>query len=154
MNFSDRAVIFFATGCFTGKIPFGPGTFGTIAGLPFCFLLSRVSVYSACLWATVFIVVSIWIAHHAQKIIGEKDPGCIVIDEMAGVIVAFLGLPFTMPYIITGFICFRILDIWKPHPIGFLDRKLSGGTGIVLDDLAAGIFTNLVLRVVFFLFNF
>lgn len=78
---------------------------------------------------------------------GRKDPGAIVIDEVVGMAVALLGLPLTPATIIGGFILFRLLDIIKPFPVGWLDRRLSGGTGIVADDVAAGIIANLILRV-------
>jgi phosphatidylglycerophosphatase A len=89
-----------------------------------------------------------WIAHEAEKILQTKDPGCIVIDEIAGMILTLFGLPFNMMTLILGFVLFRVLDIWKPYPIRFLDKNLSGGVGIVMDDVAAGILSNLVLRII------
>jgi phosphatidylglycerophosphatase A len=88
-----------------------------------------------------------WIAHAAENILKAKDPGCIVIDEIAGMILTLTGLPFNMMTIILGFVLFRALDIWKPYPIRFLERNLSGGVGVVMDDVAAGILSNLVLRI-------
>ncbi len=78
---------------------------------------------------------------------GEEDPGCIVIDEIAGLVVTFIGLPFNMTTAAAGFIIFRAFDIMKPYPIRSLENILSGGVAIVIDDLMAGICSNIVLRI-------
>ena len=142
--------MFLATGCFIGNIPFAPGTFGTILGLPLCFLLSGTNFSIAVFLTAIFIIFAILIAHDAEKILKKDDPGCIVIDEIAGLMVALFGLPFNVIYVPAGFAIFRFFDILKPFPIRLIERKLSGGTAIVMDDVAAGICTNLVLRVLFF----
>ena len=149
MNFREKSVMFLATGCFVGKIPFAPGTVGTILGLPLCFVLSRIDFFVAILCTVIFIFFAIWIAHNAEKILDIKDPGCIVIDEIAGLVVTLSGLPFNMISAVTGFLIFRFFDIIKPFPIRFLEKNLSGGFGVVLDDVAAGICSNVVLRVIF-----
>ncbi len=137
-----------ATGFFTGYIPFAPGTFGSIVGLPLCFLLSKTKLPAAILFILIFIFFAIWISNRAEKILKQNDPGCIVIDEIAGIMVTFLGLPFNTTSAVAGFVIFRFFDILKPFPIRSMERKLAGGTGIVMDDVAAGIFSNLVLRFV------
>jgi len=71
-----------------------------------------------------------------------------VIDEIAGMAVTLVGLPFNLTTVLIGFIIFRILDISKPFPIRALDQRLSGGVGIVIDDVVAGIFANLLLRLI------
>lgn len=146
MNFKQKAVMFLASGCFIGNISFAPGTFGTILGLPLCFLLSKIDLPVAALLAVLFIFFAVLIAQEAEKILRKKDPGAIVIDEIAGIVVTLFGLPFNLFCTAAGFIIFRALDILKPYPIRLLERKLSGGAGIVLDDVAAGIFGNLLLR--------
>lgn len=153
MNFKQKVVIFFATGCFVGKIPFAPGTLGTFAGLLFCFILSKINLISGLLCTAIFIFFAIWIAHEAEEVLNSKDPGCIVIDEIAGIAVTLLGLPFNMVFVAAGFIIFRVLDIVKPFPIRYLENKISGGTGIVIDDVAAGILSNLILRTLFLMYN-
>ena len=142
--------MFLATGCFIGNIPFAPGTFGTILGLPLCFLLSRTDFSIAVFLTAIFIIFAILIAHDAEKILKKNDPGCIIIDEIAGFMVALFGLPFNAIYASAGFVIFRLLDILKPFPIRLIEKKLSGGTAIVMDDVVAGIFSNLVLRVLLF----
>ncbi len=150
MNFREKSVVFFATGCFIGNIPFAPGTFGTMLGLPICFLLSIIDFSVAFSLTVIFIFFAVFIAHHAEKILKKEDPGCIVIDEIAGIMITLLGLPFNAVYALAGFAIFRFFDILKPFPIRLVEKKLSGGTAIVMDDVVAGIFSNLVLRVLFF----
>ncbi|MDD3083290.1 MAG: phosphatidylglycerophosphatase A [Desulfobacterales bacterium] len=146
MNLSSKAVLFLATGFGAGRIPFAPGTFGSLAGLPFCLLLASVSrPVSAALLAGL-ILISVPVASRAARMLGKKDPGAIVIDEMAGISVTLWGIPFQFLPVCAGFLIFRVLDIAKPFPVGYLDKTLSGGTGIVADDLAAGLIGNLLLR--------
>jgi len=154
MNFKEKLVMFLATGCFVGNIPTAPGTFGSIAGLLFCLFLSRASFLFASLIVVVFIIFAVWIAGEAEKIIKQKDPGRIVIDEIAGIMVTLLGLPFNYISVISGFFIFRILDIIKPFPIRTIENKLSGGAGIVMDDVAAGFLSNCLLRAIFYVTGF
>ena len=151
MNLKEKAVLFFATGFFVGKAPFAPGTFGTVLGIPLCFLLTKIGFFRAVLFTTIFVMAAIWASHRAQQILKQNDPACIVIDEISGLMITMLGLPLNAVSILLGFIVFRAFDIIKPFPISYLEKKISGGTGIVLDDVAAGIFSNLVLRIIFLL---
>ena len=144
----DRAVLFVSTGGFIGKIPFAPGTFGSLWGIPICYGLSRINLLGALLCTVLFILAAIWIAGISEEILGAKDPRAIIIDEVAGFSVALLGLPFDGFTVAVGFIIFRIFDVVKPFPIRLLERKLPGGAGVVLDDVAAGIYSNLLLRAV------
>jgi phosphatidylglycerophosphatase A len=152
MKFREEAVVFLATGFYIGKIPFAPGTFGTIIGLPLCFVLAGLKLPLAIGCTALLIVIAVWIANGAEKLLKKKDPGCIVIDEIAGLAVTFIGLPFNLTTALIGFIIFRILDIAKPFPIRTLDKRVSGGVGIVLDDVVAGIFANLLLRILVYFF--
>ena len=148
MNFRERAVLFVATGFFIGTVPFAPGTFGTLIGLPVCFLLSRLNFLQSVICILVFIPFAIKIASAAEKILKQKDPGQIVIDEIAGLMVTFAGLPFDLKTVLAGFIIFRVLDILKPFPIRNLEKRVAGGSGVVLDDVLAGVYSNLILRLV------
>ena len=136
-----------ATGCYIGNISFAPGTFGSVLGLVLCYFLSKIGILPSLFIAVSFVFCAMWIAHEAEKILQTKDPGCIVIDEIAGMILTLIGLPFNITTIVTGFLVFRALDIWKPYPIRFFDQQLSGGIGVVMDDVAAGILSNIVLRI-------
>jgi len=148
MNFKQKSVVFLATGGYIGNLSFAPGTFGSALGLFLCYFLSKIGLLRSLFLTIAFIFCAMWIAHEAEKILQTKDPGCIVIDEISGMILTLFGLPFNMMTLILGFVLFRVLDIWKPYPIRFLDKNLSGGVGIVMDDVAAGILSNLVLRII------
>ena len=143
--------MFLATGLFIGAAPFAPGTFGSIIGLPIVFLLSRLNLLLSASFILLFVFFAIAVASAAEKILSQKDPSKIVIDEIAGLIVTFAGLSFNLRTAIAGFIIFRAFDILKPFPIRMLQDKLSGGSGVVLDDVLAGIYTNLILRLAFYI---
>lgn len=147
MNFGEKAVMFLATGFYVGNVPLAPGTLGSLIGLPLCFLLAGIQLPPAIILAVLFIGFAVWIAHAAEKTLKKKDPGCIVIDEVAGMVVTLIGLPFNLTTAVIGFIIFRILDILKPFPIRTLDKRLPGGIGIVADDVVAGIFSNIFIRI-------
>jgi len=138
--------VFLATGFYVGKSPFAPGTIGTLWGLPLCFFLAEIKLPLAVVCLALLIALAIWLAHAAEKLLKQKDPGCIVVDEIAGMLVTMVGLPFNLTTASIGYIIFRILDILKPFPIRFLEKRVSGGAGIVLDDVVAGILANLLLR--------
>jgi phosphatidylglycerophosphatase A len=151
MKFGQRTVLFFSTGFYSGYMPWAPGTFGTVAALPLCYL---VSTFARPMWQAtiiaVVIVAAVWLAGAGEKLIGRKDPGCIVIDEIAGMLVTVAGLPFTFFTAAVGFVLFRMLDVFKPFPIRFLERKIPGGAGIVMDDVVAGIVANITLRIILY----
>ena len=152
MKFFDRVVIFLATGFYIGYMPFAPGTFGTLIGLPVCYLMTRLHVGLALTGVVLFIFLAIGLASKAEKVSKQKDPAHIVIDEIAGLLVAFTGLPFNLVTALGGFVLFRAFDILKPFPIRLLEKKISGGSGIVLDDVLAGIYANLILRILMGMF--
>ena len=143
--------MFMATGGYTGNIPFAPGTFGTVVGLFPCFFLSEINIGGASFLIIIFTAGAIWIAHRAEALLKQKDPGCIVIDEIAGLMVTLWGLPFGMLPVISGFILFRLFDIVKPFPIRLIEKKVAGGAGIVLDDVAAGVYSHLAVRMVLYI---
>jgi phosphatidylglycerophosphatase A len=138
-----------ATGAYIGKIPFAPGTFGSLWGLPAAYLLSSAPVATAMAATGAFIIVSIFVAERAVQLLGRDDPGCVVIDEVAGMMVTLLAIPFHAGTAAAGFVVFRILDILKPFPIRAAERRIPGGAGVVLDDVVAGVMANLLLRLWF-----
>jgi phosphatidylglycerophosphatase A len=154
MKFRERAVLFVATGFFIGSVPVAPGTFGSLIGLPVCFLLSRLNFLQSLICILAFILFAIAIASAAEKILNQKDPGQIVIDEIAGLMVTLAGLPFNLKTVLAGFIIFRVFDILKPFPIRILEKRVGGGSGIVLDDVLAGVYGNLVIRLVIYFTDF
>lgn len=146
MALNEKTIRFLAAGGYAGRAPFAPGTFGALVGLPLSFLLSFPPFSLGFLVILAFILFAIWIADQAEKIEGKKDPGWIVIDEIAGILVTMAAAPFTLKNALLGFLIFRGFDIVKPFPVGYLDKNFSGGPGIVIDDVAAGIMANIVLR--------
>ena len=151
MKFGQQTVLFVSTGFYSGYVPFAPGTFGTLTALPFCYLLSICARGGGAVIIIAVILLAIWLADSSEKLINKKDPGCIVIDEIAGMLVTLAGLPFNFFTVVMGFVLFRLLDIFKPFPIRYLERKIPGGAGIVVDDLVAGIIANITLRIILYL---
>lgn len=141
-----HVVIFLATGGYVGRMPMAPGTFGSLIGLPVAYALSKMSWPWAAAVVILLTALAVWSAGQAARQLGVKDPGSIVIDEIVGMAVTLLGLPFNIATVVAGFALFRIFDIAKPPPVRQLDRNIGGGWGIVLDDIAAGIMANIVLR--------
>ena len=150
MKFREHAILFLATGFFIGRIPFAPGTFGSLVGLPLCFLLSKLGSGLSAVFVALFISGAIGLSSAAEKYLKQKDPAAIVIDEIAGMLVTFMSLPFNLQTAVFGFVLFRVFDILKPFPIRLLERNVGGGVGIVMDDVLAGLYTNLILRLAFY----
>jgi len=144
--------MFLATGAHVGRISFAPGTFGSLVALPIVYLFSLADWPLAVILTVILILLSVWVAHLAEQQLKAKDPGCIVIDEIAGMCVTMLGIPLTLTTGIAGFFLFRVFDILKPPPARQMERILQGGWGVVMDDVAAGIMANIVLRVGLLLF--
>ena len=145
-------ILFLAQGAWSGRSPFAPGTAGTmvavflyllLAGLPAAWYLSACAAVTG---------IAIWIADEAERMLGRKDDGSIVIDEIAGYLVSMALVPAGWLFIAAGFFLFRVFDIIKPFPARRL-QDLHGGPGIVLDDIAAGVYTNIVLRVIWHFTN-
>ena len=134
-----------ATGFGIGYSPFAPGTIGSLAAL-LLFIFIPLDDYIWLAISTIMFIIGIWVSGTVEKEKG-KDPSIVVIDEFVGQWVALLFLPRNLWIIIVGFIVFRILDIIKPFPAADLE-ELEGGSGIMLDDLIAGIYTNMALHLI------
>ena len=146
-----QLIIFFATGAYSGYAPVAPGTFGSVVGLIIGYFIcvplwQRSPMIFAVIFALVF-AVSCWIADRAEKIFQEHDSSRIVLDEVLGMIATMYLNPTRWPWLLGGFLLFRVFDIIKPYPASLIDRRMRGGAGVMLDDLFAGIYANLVLRV-------
>ena len=147
----NKIVLLLSTWFGTGLIPPVPGTMGTLGAIPLVILFSFAGNLIQPLLIIFFVVISIWAADRRSKLLNHEDPSQVVIDEVAGFLVTFLFLPLTWKNLIIGFALFRLFDIFKPFPIRKLER-LKGGLGIVMDDLMAGVYTNLCLRLILFFF--
>lgn len=128
-----------ALGFGSGLSPKAPGTMGTLVAIPLVWLLAQWSVEIYVAVTAVAVVVGIWICAYSAKAMGEHDHPAIVWDEIAGYAVAMTLLPPTLLNLALAFVLFRLFDILKPGPIGWCDKKLHGGLGIMADDVLAGI---------------
>ena len=131
----------------SGLIPFASGTFGTLAAAPVVALSSVFSPLSSALFLMIMILIAIWASQGVHKLLKKVDPSEVVIDEVAGFLLTMLWIPLSWGTLLAGFLLFRLFDIWKPWPAGPAER-LHGGLGIVLDDLVAGLYANLILRII------
>ena len=142
-----------AFGFGSGLSPKAPGTVGTLVAIPLYLLLAPLSLTYYALFLVIFTLFSIYIAGRSAELLGIHDHGGIVIDEICGYLLTMLLVPTEWHWIILGFLFFRLFDIWKPWPISTLDRRVSGGLGIVVDDLMAGIYALLSLELISWLFQ-
>ena len=157
MNLKQKIADFLASGFYVGKIPFAPGTIGTLVAIPIMFiywnkgvgaqLLITLSVFFIGLWASTVIV--------GDTSEGEKskiDPDFVVIDEIAGYMVAMLGTAFNPLYLAIAFVLFRIYDIFKPPPIKWFEN-LPSGLGIMADDIVAGVYVLIIMQILIHFFK-
>ena len=136
---------FLACGFGSGLAPKAPGTAGTVAAIPLALLLSGLPLAWRVAIILAAFVLGLWLAKAAEAALGKADHGAVVWDEIVGFAVAVLLLPPEWFTWVIAFLCFRALDILKPWPIGWLDRNLKGGWGVMMDDLVAGGMTLLIL---------
>ena len=135
-----------ASAGYVGYIPRIPGTAGTLVGVlvfliyspfpPLIYLLSTAALFALACWAS----------EKAEVILGQRDSPKIVIDEVVGYLITMAFLPCTLTTMAGGFLFFRVFDIIKPPPAGAIDRRMRGGAGVVLDDVVAGIYANILLQ--------
>jgi phosphatidylglycerophosphatase A len=142
----DRAAVLLARGFGAGCSPVAPGTVGTAVAVPLVCLQLVLSTEVFLVFVLVFVLGAVYVAAVADKQMGETDDPSIVVDEMAGFLIAMAYVPLTPWSLLGGFVLFRVLDIFKPPPINTVERKFSGGLGIVGDDLVAGLMTNALLQ--------
>lgn len=144
-NFLKKLAVFFGAGYF----PKGPGTFATFVTIPIAVLM----IWAGPLYMMGFIVILTILGILAADIYetekGGHDHSEIVIDEVVGFLITMTWLPMTWQAVAAGFCLFRVLDIFKPFPIGYLDKKVPGGLGVMADDIAAGIIANIILQIVY-----
>lgn len=141
-------IIMLATGLGAGYSPVAPGTLGTLLAVPIYFFLSEIPFPLYEITLTGFFFLAVWVSEKTEAIFGKKDDRKIVIDEMMGFFITMLWVPKTIQFIIVGFFLFRFFDILKPFPIRHIEKRLKGGFGVVLDDVMAGVYANIVLHLI------
>jgi phosphatidylglycerophosphatase A len=144
----DRFVVFVSSGAYLGFIPVAPGTFGSLLALPLLVVLARLEWTVAAILALIAIVfaAAVPICARAGHIWGQTDSSRIVLDEVCGMLIAGALLPPTLGTLTLAFLAFRVFDIFKPFPAGYFDRHVKNGFGVVADDVVAGVYANLVVR--------
>ncbi len=144
--------MFIATGAGSGYLPVAPGTWGSAVGVLLWLAVSRLALpaYLAVLGA--LFLIGVFSAGAAEKIVDRGDPGLVVIDEIVGQLIVLTAAPHHPVAVLAGFALFRLFDILKPFPVGWIDRHLHGGLGIMLDDVAAALYALLVLQLGLWLF--
>ncbi len=129
-----------------GYAPLASGTVGSLGGVFIFIALKDHPIFFLCGTVLIFLL-GLKFSGEAEKVYGRKDPKEVVIDEVCGMMVALLFLPFKLWIVVTAFILFRIFDIVKPPPCRRLE-KLPGSYGIMLDDVVAGIYANLIVQII------
>lgn len=146
-SFSGQLVKIISTFFFIGYLPLIPGTFGSIAGVGIFYLLGSSSSAAYFLFIICLITLGLLTSGRTEKLLGRKDPGCIVIDEVMGMLVSLSFIPHEPGMVFLAFLIFRIFDTLKPFPASKL-QGLHGSLGVVGDDFVAGVYTNAVLQII------
>jgi phosphatidylglycerophosphatase A len=150
---SEKAIKLLASGFGSGLTPIAPGTAGTVVGILLCLLCLPLPWVPRLLVVLALSALSVYVSGKAEKIYGKKDDQRIVIDEITGFQVTMLPVAITGWHLCLAFVLFRIFDIWKPFPINNL-QQLPGGWGVVMDDVAAGIYAGILMLLLTLLVKF
>jgi len=148
-DFSGKISLTLSTWFGTGLLPVAPGTFGTLGAVPLVFGLPCLGTVPGVFIIVMVVAVAIWTSGRSEELLWKSDPSEVVIDEVAGFLLTMFFLPLSWLTLGFGFILFRVFDILKPYPIKQAE-KLRGGLGIVMDDLVAGIYAHLCVRLILF----
>lgn len=141
-------VVFIACGFGIGQLPTMPGTYATIAAIPLCLLLGQLPLLWHALTLLWLIVSGIWLCGYANRCFGTDDHPAAVWDEICCFPVVMFAVPNTAALFVLGILLFRVLDIWKPGPIGWIDKHIHGGIGVILDDLVAALLAAVIVFMV------
>ncbi len=149
----NQLIMAIATGMYVGKIPFAPGTWGSLAAFVPWLLMRHLSIPSYLAILSAIFVIGFFVSGSAEKIIDSPDAGCIVIDEILGMLITLIAVPNHPGAWFLGFFLFRLFDVLKPFPIGWFDQHIHGGIGIMMDDVLAGIFALASLQLTWWLMH-
>lgn len=141
LRLGERVVLACTSVLGLGYAPLAPGTVGTLAALPLWYALAPLTLPAFVAVTAAFTLLACWLSGLAEDIYGTHDVQRIVLDEVVGLLWAVVGVPCGWPTAVAAFVGFRVLDATKPGPIGWVDARVPGGTGVVLDDVAAGLVT-------------
>jgi phosphatidylglycerophosphatase A len=142
----NKLIIFLATGFYAGYLPYAPGTIGSLIGVGLFFIINSLSPVYYLIVLFLLFSLGVYISDRAEALFARGDPSQIIFDEIIGLLVAMALIPNGIGWIIAGFFLFRFFDIFKPYPIRDIEKRFNGGFGIMLDDVAAGIYTNILLQ--------
>jgi phosphatidylglycerophosphatase A len=142
-----------ATGMYVGKIPFAPGTWGSLAALAPWFFLRNLSLPAYGTVLVLVFLIGFFVAGSAEKILDSPDSGSIVIDEILGMFITLTAAPDHPAAWLLGFFLFRVFDILKPFPVSWFDQHIHGGTGIMMDDVMAGLYGLASLQLIWWLLH-
>jgi len=147
-GFLKNPIHLLALGFGTGCVPMMPGTIGTLVGVLFYLPMQTLSwpIYIGV--TVVLFSLGVWLCDVTARHLGVHDHGGIVWDEIVGFLITMTAVPPDWRFMLLGFVLFRLFDICKPWPISWLDRQLSGGLGIMSDDVLAGIYALIVLQII------
>jgi phosphatidylglycerophosphatase A len=146
---NEKLITFLATGFGSGLSPYAPGTAGTLVGVLICLLCLPMPWILRLLFVLVLLALSLYVSQKAEEIYQKKDDQRIVIDEIIGFQITMLPVAINVLSLCAGFVLFRFFDIWKPFPIRNL-QGLPGGWGVVIDDVAAGIYAAAIMWLLMF----
>jgi len=147
---SSPAVLL-ATWFGAGYLPKAPGTWGSLAALPFAWGIANLSGSVGLIAASLLVfVIGIWASNVYMGLTGGEDPGPVVIDEVAGMWLTLAFVPPDLGLYAAGFVLFRIADIFKPWPAGWADRNIKGGLGVMLDDVLAALYSGGIVFALFY----
>ncbi len=150
VNFNlSNPIQFLALGFGSGLAPKAPGTFGTLAAIPLYLLLTMLAPLSYALAVLLMTFAGFYICGKAAEDVGVHDHPAIVWDEFVGFFITMFMIPVSWQSVLLGFILFRLFDIVKPWPISFVDKKVAGGFGIMIDDVLAGAFALIIMQLIF-----
>ena len=143
-----KMVHFLAFGFGSGRVPVAPGTFGTLAAIPVYILLHSVSLPVYAGVVVVMFVLGVWLCQVTERDLGVHDHPGIVWDEIVGYLITMVMAPAGWPWMVAGFLLFRLFDIWKPFPIRQIERRVRGGFGNMLDDALAAVYAWVALQAI------
>lgn len=148
----NRIILVLSSGLGAGYLPVASGTVGSLVAIPLVLLLLPLPITTYLVTVITFGFLACWVADEATRHYRETDSSKIVIDEIAGMLLVFVGQEMHWLTIATGFVLFRVLDVWKPWPCRWIDQNLHNGTGVVLDDVIAGVYANIGLWILGYFF--